>query len=1113
MKKTSLRVSKLAGCLLLAGSLSIQAQNVSFKNERLTLKQAFEKIELVSKYKIAYNPSLVNANRKVVLNQKGNVLKVLNEILSGTNYTCEVKGDQIVIIPAKKSETSQTPTNSAIKRNRIKVSGKVVDETGAEVIGASVIEKGTTNGVVTDIDGKFNLEVDANSKIQISYIGFVTIEKEAKPQMSITMNEDRKLIDEVVVVGYGVQKKSSVTGAIASVKAEDLENRTATNALQALQGKTAGVNISSSGAAPGSTSSVRIRGIGSNGDSQPLYVVDGRIASDINGLDPNDIESMEVLKDAASAAIYGAQAGNGVILVTTKRGKGKGTLTYNLQLASQSLAKSPKVMNAEQYIDYYTEKGNFSLEDVYRDWDFKTNTDWNDVAFEHSLMQRHNVTFSGSGDRGSFYLSGSYLNDDGIVVSNKDKYERFTGMINANYKVKDWLEVGVNTQIEYYKASYVSEYNNSSIYGNMFLGVLQLDPLMRPHYGSDELPQNMKDILRGYQAGRNGELLGDGKGNYYGISSFSTSDNLNPLLLRDKGSNQSRGHGLNGMAYLNLTPIKGLVFTSRLGYSLTSTESYGVDYDYYANAQAFQNFVKVSASNGSPTSFQWENFANYTCDFGKHNVNVMLGTSYSEARTFGVNGSYRGSDGDLGFQQDNPLYWYFAYATGNAIKELEGGEPIYTRKNSYYGRASWNYADKYYAQFSLRADAADLSVLPKPKRWGYFPAVSLGWVISQEKFMEGTTDWLSHLKLRASWGQNGSTASLSNYAYLSSIASVGNYPYSSGTSYVIGNAPTSTGNDELKWETSEQTDLGLDMRFLNNRLNFSADYFKKKTKDLIVSGITPSTIVGNTASPINAGNIENSGFEFELGWQDNIGDFKYSVRTNLATLKNKVTYLHPSLTEGINGTSFPGYATITKFEIGHPAWYFYGYKYTGVDKNTGDPTFADLDDNGSIGDNDKTYIGKSIPDFTYGITLTAAYKSFDAIIFGSGSQGNDIFSCLNREDYAVNKLTYFTEDRWNPSNTNGHNPRAAANEMAKYAVSSANVFDGSYFKIKQIQIGYSLPKSWAKYVLMDSVRAYVSLEDFFTFSDYVGFDPETTTIDMGSYPSSKKVVFGLNITF
>lgn len=1117
MKKHQNIKSCMMTLLLCCLSLLSSAQKVSIHLKNASLKQVISAIEKQTNYRFSYRSGLLDNEKGITLNvSKSSVTDVLNKAIEGRGLTYSIISDKSIVITDKKEqkkEHSSSPKPKPAKTSLRKYSGVVRDNQGEPVIGATVMEKGTTNGVVTDLNGNFNIEARDGATFVVSYIGFSNQELKGSDNMDVTLKEDTKALDEVVVVGYGIQKKSSVTGAISSVKSEDLENRTSTNALQAIQGKTAGVNILSSSAAPGSSQSVRIRGISSNGSTSPLYVVDGRIADDISYIDPNDIASIEVLKDAASAAIYGAQAGNGVILLTTKKGAGKGTLSYNLQFVSQSLAKTPKVMNAEQYIDYYTERGNFTMDDVNKNWDSKTNTNWADVAFENSTMTRHTLTFSGGGEKGSFYLSASYMNNNGIVVGNKDKYQRITGMINASYKVFPWLEVGTNTQLEHYKASWVSDSSNSGIYENLFLGVLQLDPLTRPTYTLDELPENMRTIYDNYQAGKCGELLSDGKGNYYGISSFSSSDNLNPYILRDKSINRNRGFGVSGTTYINFTPFKGLTFTSRLGYSLKGKESYGVNFDYYANEQAFQNYLSVSGSDNTPTSYQWENFLNYYTNLGQHNINVMLGTSYSQDRTFGLKGSYTGGDGDLGFQQDSPLFWYFAYATPTATKELSGAEPIYTRKNSYFGRISWNYADRYYAQFSLRADAADLSVLPRKKRWGYFPAVSAGYVISNEKFLAGTQNWLSHLKVRASWGQNGSTASLSNYSWLSSITSIGHYPFSNEVSYTNAYAPSSTGNDELKWETSEQLDLGLDARFLRDRLSFTIDYFNKKTKDLIVSGIMPSTVVGNTVSPINAGDVKNSGVEIELGWQDNIGPVRYSIRGNLATIHNKVTYLHPSLADGINGTKYPGYATITKFKVGEPAWYYYGYKYTGVDPATGDPTFADLDANGSIGDGDKTYLGKELPDFTYGITLTAAWKDLDLIVFGSGSQGNDIFCCLNREDYAINKLTYFTEDRWSQSNPTGHNPRAAANDMSKYAVSSANVFDGSYFKIKQIQLGYNFPKSLVSKLAMSHLRAYVSLEDFFTFTHYVGFDPEITTIDMGAYPTSKKVVLGLNVTF
>lgn len=999
-----------------------------------------------------------------------------------------------------------------LAQQALKVSGTVVDENNDPLIGVSVFEKGTTNGGITDLDGKYQLSVHSGSVIVFSYIGYVTQEHPAtNGTLNVKLKEDAKTLDEVVVVGYGVQKKSSLTGAVSQVKSEDMQARTITSPQQALQGKTAGVQVLSASAKPGASPQIRIRGISSNGSCDPLYVVDGRIASDIAGIDPNDIESMEVLKDGASAAIYGAAAGNGVVLITTKKGKGEGKVTYDFQITSQSLGKVPQVMNSEQYIDYYTQDNMISLERFYQNWDFKTNTDWADVAFESSMMQRHNITFQGGSDKGSLYLSLSYLNNDGMVKGNADTYERITGMINASWKIKPWLEVVTNNQIEHYKAQSVAE---GSEYGSLLLSVLQLDPLTKPTYTMDNMPQFMRDAMNNSAYG---ELLNDGHGNYYGLTPFM-AENMNPLVMRDNAFTKNRGFNINGSTYLNFTPLKGFTFTSRLGYRFSGSESYGVQHDYYASAQANRNFLSVSASDSTPVYWQWENFANYMRSFGKHNVSLMLGTSYSQSRSFGVSGSYTGGDGDLGFKQDDPLFWYFAYATGTATKTVSGGEPNYTRKLAYFGRANYDYQGRYMAQFSLRADAADSSVLPIDKRWGYFPAASIGWVISQEKFMENARAWLDHLKLRVSWGQNGSTASLGGYSYANVIGSTGNYPTGNGVEYLPGYAPTSTGNNALKWETSEQTNVGIDMRFLNGRLSLTADYFHKETKDLIVAGITPSTVVGNTASPVNAGNVTNKGFELELGWQDKISDFSYGIRANIATLKNEVTKLHESL-DALDGTTFHTYGAITRFEVGKPAWYFYGYKFAGIDPETGNPTFENLDDNPEITDSDKTEIGKGFADFTYGITLNAAWKGLDFILFGTGSQGNDIYCCLNRSDYTTNRLTAFVNDRWTPTHTNGTQPRPGASDLEKYMTSSASVFDGSYFKIKQIQLGYTLPKQWTKKVCIDNLRIYGSLEDFFTFTKYEGFDPEVTGVgnalgvDKGSYPNSKKVVFGLSVTF
>ena len=1004
-----------------------------------------------------------------------------------------------------------------------KASGVVIDDLGEPVLGASIVEKGTTNGTTTDLDGNFELTVKNGAILQISFVGYANQEVKAGQNLKITLKEDAELLEETVVVGYGVQKKSSLTGAVSQVKSEDMEARTITDATQALAGKTAGVQMSGS-ASPGSSQNINIRGVGSNGSSAPLYVVDGRIQKSIQGIDPNDIESMEILKDGASAAIYGAAAGNGVILITTKKGKGDGKIKYDFQLTRQSISRVPEVMNSEQFIEYYVDDaGLLTREIIAKYWDNKTNTDWVKETFETGTMQRHSLTFQAGSDKGSIYISGSYMNNDGIVAGNSDTFRRLTGMINATWKIKPWLDIQTNNQISHMKIQSVSE---GSEYGSTMLSALQLDPMTKATYTLDDMPDNMRSAYNAWQSTGKGELMSDGNGNYYGISPFITMDNINPLIARDSGFTRRRSFNVNGTTALNIKPIKDIVFTTRLTYRLSSSESYGVSEDYYGNGKSSRYFIALSASDGNSVNWQWENFINWNHTFNKdHNVGLMAGSSYSEDRSSSVSGSTTGSDSDLGVKQDLPTFWYFAYASANATKSVSGGEAAYLRKLGYFARASYDYKGKYLAQYNFRADAADSAVLPIDGRWGYFHGVSLGWTLSQEKWMESTRSWLDFLKVRASWGQNGSTASLGSYMYAKVISQVGNYPTSQtgDFGYQTGYAPSYTGNNKLKWETSEQTNIGIDARMLRNRLSVTADYFLKKTKDLIISGTTPSTLIGVSASPVNAGDIENSGFELELGWNDNIDGFRYGVRANMSTLKNKVTYVHPSLSNGINGAGFHTATGVTRFEVGHPAWYFRGYQYEGINEY-GNPVFKDINGDGQIGAEDQVEIGKGMADVNYGITLTASWKGFDAIIFGTGAIGNDIYSFLTRTDNITNRLTEYTQNRWRASNTaeqnaKAKNPRANATDYDKYLTSSAMVFDGSYFKIKQIQLGYSLPASILKKASIDNFRVYCSLEDYFTFTSYPGFDPESTGVgsslglDKGSYPNSKKLVFGASITF
>lgn len=994
----------------------------------------------------------------------------------------------------------------------VKVTGKVVDNMGEPMIGVSIQEKGTTNGVISDFDGNYNLSVKQGAVLVFSYIGYVMQEHQAVAgTLNVTLKEDTKALEEVVVVGYGVQKKSSVTGAISQVKAEDMQNRTITSAAQALQGKTAGVQLISTSSAPGSSPTIRVRGYSSNVSSDPLYVVDGVRTTDISGIDPNDIASMEVLKDAASAAIYGAEAGNGVILITTKKGKaGQGKITYDFQFSSQSIARIPELLNAEKYINYMCE-GGMNRDDIMAIWDGKTDTDWVDVAFENSRMQKHNVAFTGGGDRGNYYLSLTYLDNNGIVVGDADHYTRMTATINSEYKIKDWLKVGTTNQIEKYNVRSVSSQNE---YGSLFSGVMLMDPLTAPVYSADNLPQHMQNAMA-----HGKHLMQDENGNYYGVSNWYTGENYNPLIMRDNGITRNSGFNVNGSIYGEFTPFGGFTFTSRFGYRLSGTRSSSVSLPFYGNSTQSRDYVDISGTSSTTIYYQWENFANYMKTFNKaHTVTAMLGMSYQE-QTYDYVNAGLSANGEHAVLQNNPLFYYLNYGSASATKSL-GGEKTRTAKMSYFGRIGYDYKGRYMIQASLRADAADLSLLPASNRWGYFPAVSAGWTISEENFFEPIKNYVTSFKLRGSWGQNGSLAALSGYPYSTDMSSSGIYSFVTGNSYITGVSPLSLGNDELKWETSEQWNVGFDARFLRDRLTLGFDYFDKKTKDLLVTGTKPSLIIGGSTSPINAGNVSNKGVEFELGWRDNIKDFNYSIRANLATLKNEVTYLDPSL-ERVAGTNYHTYP-ISYFEKGYPVYYFRGYKFAGVDPVTGDPTFADVDGDGVVTENDRTYIGDAIPDFTYGITLTAAYKGLDLTVFGTGSYGNDIFHASYRPDYKEsNKMKeVFYDNRWTVDNPNGTVPRSNANNMDKYITSDAMVYDGSYFKIKQIQLGYTLPKSWLNKVYIGNMRLYCSLDDFFTFTKYPGFDPESSSnatsgmgIDKGGYPTSKKVVFGINVEF
>lgn len=993
----------------------------------------------------------------------------------------------------------------AVQNHPVKVT---VSDAMGPLTGVNVIVRGTTNGGVTDLDGNVQLnDVPENGTIIISFVGYVTQEIAVGNQtsISVTLREDSQALEEVVVVGYGVQRKSQVTGAISSVKSEDMQNRAFTDATQALQGKTAGVQLILSSGQPGAIGNVRIRGVGSNANNEPLYVVDGRQVNDISYLDSDDIQSMEILKDASAAAIYGARAGNGVILITTKQGENNtnGKVNYSFMTSWQTNNNVPTMLNAQQYYDYQVTLNPSNQSALDRDWGDKTrNTDWLDVMFKTGRLYRHNLSFTGGTSDLTYYVAASYFSNDGPVVGNKDKFDRYTGTFNGDYKVKKWLRI--------------SSQNNLSIskmkgFTNVFGYTMRYTPLVEPTVS--EPTEFMKTYIdRGYQ------LIQDQDGNYPIIPVYTMGDDTNPLNALNNFNTRDKMTNFSGTTSLILTPIKNLVFTSRLGYNIASNKAYTQTLPGVRNTQNMQYFQQVTATDTNNESYQWENFANYSFSLRDHNFTLMAGMSFIQSSNMFTTGTVQGQGTDIGFPNTDPLYAYFAYRSGDYSQTVTGGEEIKARRLAYYGRFNWDYKDKYFVQASLRADAADLSQLPQSGRWGYFPAVSLGWTISNESFMQNVKA-ISHLKLRASWGQNGSTAGLANYAWQSAISSGAVYPFiADEMTYITGKMPSTAGNEKLKWETSEQLDFGFDVRFLQNKLTFSYDWYKKTTKDLILTNIRPSYIMGNTASPFNAGKVENTGHEFEMSWRDKIGkDFNYSVTGNFTTLKNEVKEITSTLTY-IEGAAQDS-QTVTWFEQGYPMWHFKTFHFTGVDAN-GNPTFEDVNGNGQLDANDKMDAGSGIPTYSYGITLTAKYKNFDLTVFGSGQGGNKILQAVTRAfQLQSNVPAYLLEDAWTPQNTNTNVPKVGMDNVGYYYVSDAQIYKGDYFKLKQLQLGYTLPSKWLSKVSIGSIRVYGSIENLFTITNYPGFDPEimnsgnTIGIDGGRYPNNRNFILGANISF
>ncbi len=1006
------------------------------------------------------------------------------------------------------------------------ISGTVTDASGVPVIGAAVFVVGNTStGAMTDMDGKYTLSVPQNSAIAVSCIGYATqtIQIGAETVYNVMLQEDTQLLEETVVIGYGVQKKSDLTGSVASVDSESLKNQSVTDAAAALQGKASGVHIITSGS-PGSGAEIRVRGYSSNsGNIGPLLIVDGLQVDNIQYLDPSMIESMEVLKDAASAAIYGAQAGNGVVLITTKSGSaGRTSVTYSGKATLQDMHRRI-MMDRSELLSYLgLEYGDDWVNAKLRDFDYShplyeggvIDQDWMDAYTEPTWSQQHSLSFSGGNNAGHYFASLNYVKNNGIVKGDKDVYTRLTAQINADYQIFKWLQVGTNNSIEKWDSKSVSQRG----YSSSFEAMLLMDPLTPVYWTSrDQMSLavgGMYDkVMAGDPSVRPYRFFGDENG-WFANTKYSDAEG-SPLAKRDATEGTSGGFNINGTMFANLTPVKGLTITSRLGYRISQSNSHSYTAPYYIGERGSQDNYSISASASNSYYYQWENFANYMLNIKKHSITAMAGMSYRETNSDGVSASASGDDILSAY---DPQFQYLNYVKNDASKTISNA-PGRSASLAYFGRLMYSYDNRYNIQANFRADAFDSSKLSKQNRWGYFPSVSAGWTISNESFIKDNVsrNALSFLKLRASWGRNGNVSVLSGYRYATTI-SLGNSWYQYGVDTpgsTFSSSPNGLPNPNLTWETSEQLDLGIDARFLNNRLSLTADYFDKRTKDLLFSVTVPPEL-GVSSTTINGGTVLNNGVEVELSWKDTIGDFSYGVTGNVSYLHNEVLSLpgsSPRVTS--SDASSTNYKIQTAFEPGYPVWYLRGFEYDGMDEN-GNAIIVDQDENGTLDDADMVYIGKGTPDWTFGLNVNLAWKGIDFMLFGSGIAGNSIMPVLHRTGF-VNQLGVYADLYENgtyphPSKTVG---------KWEFWSSSANVFKGDYFRIKQIQLGYTLPESITKKALMKQLRVYMSLDDFFTFTKYPGLDPETAStnstsgsgLDWGSYPTMQKVIFGVNITF
>ena len=1038
-------------------------------------------------------------------------------------------------------------TLAAVYAQNIQIKGTVVSGTDNEPLpGVNVVVKGNTStGTITDFNGTFTLSAPADAILSISYIGFKSQEIAVKghKDIKIVLQEDSETLDEVVVVGYGVQKKSVVTASIAKVSADDLASTAPVRMDNALKGLASGVTVTSSSGQPGAAAQIRVRGVGTirteNGAADPLYIVDGMpLEGGLDYLNPNDIASIEVLKDAASGAVYGARAANGVILVTTKTGKiGKTKVTYDFSYGWQSAWKKRDVLNASEYALMINEGAiNAGIAPKFSDpYSYGQGTNWQDEVFNNNApMMNHQVSVSGASEKVNYLFSLGFYTQDGIVGGNFDRsnYERLTLRSNTQYtlfdesKERNWLNsLKVTSNLSYARIK-STNFDDNSTWGTPQGSALALSPILNVY---DETEEAIKAQFDKYGTTAEYTPVYDPRnGKLFSIPG-EFGEMSNPIAKLSLPGDKHWSHKFVANFSAELQLWDNLKFKTSYGADLSFWGYDGYRPLYYLRSGESSTQSSAYSRKEDGTVWQLENVLMYDKSIDKHSFSVLLGQSAKKS-----SGSYLyGSRNNI----TNYSRPYIDASTGlaaNADRDAAGAPSVDATLASIFARASYNYDERYMLQVTVRRDGS--SRFGPNNHYAVFPSFSLGWNLTNEKFMNKRPNWLTTTKIRLSWGKNGNE-NIGNFKYTVLTSPGNNAIFGSSENVINGVKASGLANPDLKWEESEQLDFGLDFGFFNNALTFTADYYKKKTNGMLMEMNIPFYV--GEAKPIgNVGKMENSGIELEAAYKFRVSDWNFRVSANASYLKNKlIEYGNESGWENLD--SFQGTGDISRAENGKPFPFFYGYKTAGIFQNTdevkaykndkgellqptavpGDVRFVDVDGNGIIDANDRTDIGKGMPDWTFGFNLGVSWKNFDLNMMWQGTAGNDIYDATRRTDIATSNLPSWMLNRWTGEGTSNRIPRFVQGDNVNWQSSDLYVYDGSYLRLKNIQLGYTLPAALTQKVFISSLRFYVAAENLFTFTKYHGFDPEISSggtslgIDYGVYPQARVWTIGASLSF